>query len=97
MPHVVVRIYTDSGPLLDTAREHQAKIIDVMRDLPGLQMFCVSGDSASAMAVTIYPGFRGQATRTSCCACTRTRYLRVWRSTETTSSRHSAPFQNGVC
>jgi hypothetical protein len=52
MPHVVVRIYTDSGPLLDTAREHQAKILDAMRDVPGLRMFGVSGDPPSATAVT---------------------------------------------
>jgi hypothetical protein len=39
--------------LLDTAREHQARIIDVMRDVPGLRMFGVGGDPASATAVTI--------------------------------------------
>jgi hypothetical protein len=52
MPHVVVRIYTDSGPLLDTAREHQAKILDSMREVPGFRMFGLSGDPASATAVT---------------------------------------------
>jgi hypothetical protein len=39
--------------LLDTAREHQARLIDIMRDLPGLQMYSVSGDPASATAVSI--------------------------------------------
>jgi len=53
MPHAVVRIYANSGSLLDTAREQQARIVDAMRDVPGLQMYSVSGDSASATAVTI--------------------------------------------
>ena len=48
MPYAGVRIYANSGPLLDTAREHQSKIIDVMRDVPGLQVYGVSGDPASA-------------------------------------------------
>jgi hypothetical protein len=39
--------------LLDVARGQQAKIVDTMRDLPGLQVYSVSGDDASATAVSI--------------------------------------------
>jgi hypothetical protein len=53
MAHAIIRIYANSGPLLDTVREHQARVVDVMRDLPGLQLYSVSGDSASATAVSI--------------------------------------------
>jgi hypothetical protein len=53
MPQAVVRIYANSSALLAVAREQQARITDVVRDLPGLQVYSVSGDAASATAVSI--------------------------------------------
>jgi hypothetical protein len=53
MAHAIIRIYANSGPLLDTVREHQARVLDVMRDLPGLQTYTVHGDDASATGVSI--------------------------------------------
>ena len=53
MPHAVVRIYANSVPVLDVAREHGTRIVDVMHDMPGLQVYSISGDEASATSVTI--------------------------------------------
>jgi len=52
MSHAVVRIY-NSGPVLDVAREQGTRIVDVMRDVAGLQLYSISGDAASATSVTI--------------------------------------------
>jgi hypothetical protein len=53
MPHAVVRIYANSVPVFDVAREHGTRIVDVMHDVPGLQMYSISGDEANATSVTI--------------------------------------------
>jgi hypothetical protein len=39
--------------VLDVAREHGARIVDVMHDVPGLQMYSISGDPTSSTSVTI--------------------------------------------
>jgi hypothetical protein len=53
MAHVVVRIYTDSAPLVELARESQAEIREIMNSIPGFLTFGIMNTGDGLISMTI--------------------------------------------
>ena len=52
MPHVVVRLYEDSGPLIGAIRERQPEVEDIMRGVPGFISYAIMDTGQGALSVT---------------------------------------------
>jgi hypothetical protein len=52
MPHVVVRIYPDAAPLVSVAREGEAEIREIMRNVPGFRLYGIFDTGGGIVSVT---------------------------------------------
>ena len=52
MPHVVVRLYTDSGPLIGKIRESEAEVREIMTAVPGFRAYSIIDTGGGALSVT---------------------------------------------
>ena len=53
MPHVVVRVYEDSGPLIGVLREREGEVRDIMTSVPGFVMYGIMDTGGGAVSVTV--------------------------------------------
>lgn len=52
MPHSVVRLYSDSGPLIAKIRESEAEVQAIMRSVPGFLTYGIMDTGGGAISVT---------------------------------------------
>jgi hypothetical protein len=52
VPHVVVRIYPEAGPLLDLIHEREAEVQDLMRSVPGFRSYGIVDTGGGILSVT---------------------------------------------
>jgi hypothetical protein len=52
VPHVVVRIYPDAGPLVAVAREGEDEIRDIMHNVPGFRLYGIVDTGGGILSVT---------------------------------------------
>jgi hypothetical protein len=52
MPHAVVRLYTDSGPLIGVLREREGEVRDIMTSVPGFISYGIMDTGTGAISVT---------------------------------------------
>jgi hypothetical protein len=52
MPHVVVRLYTDSGPLAGKIRESEAEVREIMFGVPGFRAYSFVDTGSGALSIT---------------------------------------------
>jgi hypothetical protein len=52
VPHVVVRIYPDAGPLTAVAKEHEDEIREIMRSVPGFRSYGILDTGGGILSVT---------------------------------------------
>jgi hypothetical protein len=52
VPHVVVRIYPDAGPLVAVAREGEAEIRQIMHSVPGFRAYSIVDIGGGILSVT---------------------------------------------
>jgi len=52
MPHAVVRLYTDSGPLIGVLREREDEVRDIMTSVPGFISYGIMDTGKGAISVT---------------------------------------------
>jgi len=52
MPHSVVRVYTESGPLIGMLREREGEVRDIMTSIPGFVMYGIMDTGRGAVSVT---------------------------------------------
>jgi len=53
MPYAVVRIYTDSGPLVGKITESEAEVRDIMNEVPGFRTYSFLDTGTGAVSVTV--------------------------------------------
>src|SRR6478609_336507 len=53
MPHAVVRVYTDSGPLIGVLREREDEVRGIMTSVPGFIGYGIMDTGKGAVSVTI--------------------------------------------
>jgi hypothetical protein len=53
MPHCVVRIYHDSGPLISAVREHESEVREIMTGTPGFVSWAIIDTGAGALSITV--------------------------------------------
>jgi hypothetical protein len=52
VPHVVVRIYSDAGPLVAVARDGEDEIRDIMHNVPGFRLYGIVDTGGGILSVT---------------------------------------------
>jgi hypothetical protein len=52
VPHVVVRIYPEAGPLVAVAREHEGEIREIMHSVPGFRSYGILDTGGGILSVT---------------------------------------------
>jgi hypothetical protein len=52
VPHVVVRIYPDAGPLVAVAREGESEIREIMYNVPGFRLYGIFDTGGGILSVT---------------------------------------------
>jgi hypothetical protein len=51
--HIVVRLYTDSGPLVGKIRESEAEVRAIMAEVPGFQRYGFADTGSGAVSITV--------------------------------------------
>jgi hypothetical protein len=52
MPHVVMRLYTDSGPLAGKIRQSEAEVREIMFGVPGFRAYSFVDTGSGALSIT---------------------------------------------
>jgi hypothetical protein len=52
MPHVVIRLYTESGDLIRKIRENEAEVREIMLGVPGLRTYGLADTGTGAFSIT---------------------------------------------